>query len=186
LEPRSASSAARAIASGPDQDPCQLVLVLLAAITSATRSIKIATPYFLPEEQVLTALQLAALRGVDVQLAMPAVSDHRFVAWAMQAHVRPLLEAGCRLWRSPPPFDHSKLMSIDDEWSLIGSANWDPRSLHLNFELSVEVYDGELARRLAALIDEKCVEAISLGEIDGRWLPTKIRDASARLMAPYL
>lgn len=181
-----AGEVARAIASGPDQAVGQLVLVLLSAITAARTSIRIATPYFLPDEQLLTALQLASLRGVDVRLTTPAVNNHKMVAWAAQAHIRPLLEAGCSLYRSPAPFDHSKLMTVDDEWSLIGSANWDARSLRLNFELALEVYDREFCGRLSALIDEKCVDPVSLSDIDGRWFVTKLRDATVRLASPYL
>lgn len=181
-----AGEVARAVSSGPDQAVGQLVLVLLSAINSARDSIRIATPYFLPDEQLLTALQLAALRGVEVRLVTPAVNNHRWVAWASQASVRPLLEAGCRLWRSPPPFDHSKLMTVDDEWSLIGSANWDARSLRLNFELAVEVYDRDLCGRLSALIDEKCLQPVRLSDIDDRMFVTKLRDAVIRLASPYL
>jgi len=79
----------------------------LSAIHSAQQSIRIATPYFVPEEQLVTALQLAALRGVDVQLVLPAANNHRLVAWAVGAHVRPLLQSDCHIWRAPPPFDHS-------------------------------------------------------------------------------
>lgn len=182
----SVAGGARAISSGPDQTVDQLILVLLSAISSARESIRIATPYFLPEERILTALQIAALRGVSVTVVMPAASDHRIFAWATQAHIRPLIETGCKLWRSPAPFDHSKLMTIDDEWSLIGSANWDSRSLRLNFEMTVELYDAELARRLSAMIEEKCVDPIGLSELDERSLVIKFRDAAARLMAPYL
>lgn len=177
---------ARAIASGPDQAIGQLVMVLLSAITSARKSIRIATPYFLPDEQLLTALQLASLRGVDVRMTTPAVNNHKLVAWASQATIRPLLEAGCSLWRSPPPFDHAKLMTVDDEWSLIGSANWDARSLRLNFELAVEVYDRDLCTDISALIDRRCVNQVTLADIDGRLFVTKLRDAVARLASPYL
>jgi cardiolipin synthase len=184
--PAGGGSAARAIVAGPDQEVDQLVLVLLSAINLARRSIRIATPYFLPDEQLITALQLAALRGVDVQVVLPAHNNHLLVAWAARPHVRPLLETGCHLWRSPPPFDHSKLMTIDDKWSLIGSANWDIRSLRLNFELTVEVYDGGLAVRLAELIASKCVQPITLEEIDKRPFIVKLRDAAARLSMPYI
>ena len=181
-----AGEVARAIAAGPDQAVGQLVLVLLSAITAARRSIRIATPYFLPDEQLLTALQLASLRGVDVRLVTPSVNNHRMVAWAMTAHVRPLIEAGCSLFQSPPPFDHSKLMTVDDEWSLIGSANWDARSLRLNFELAVEVYDRDFCAKLSKLIDEKCVVPVALSDIDGRLFVVKLRDAVVRLASPYL
>ncbi len=177
---------ARVIDSGPDQEIDQLVLVLLSAINCAERSIKIATPYFLPDDRMITALQLAALRGVLVDLVLPEVNNHRLIAWAARATVSPLLESGCRLWLSPPPFDHSKLMTVDDEWSLIGSANWDTRSLRLNFELTVEIYDAVLARRLAAMIDIKCARPLTLKDIRNRWFPTVLRDSAARLMMPYL
>jgi cardiolipin synthase len=179
-------NAARAIVSGPDQDVDQLVLVLLSAVNSARRSIRIATPYFLPDEQLLTALQLATLRGVEVDILLPGHNNHLLVAWAAQAHIRPLLQTGCRLWRSAPPFDHSKLMTIDGEWSLVGSANWDTRSLRLNFELTVEFYDPDLADRLASIIDGRRHEPITLEEIDNRRPIWKLRDAAARLAMPYI
>ena len=183
---RRATGAARTIVAGPDQEVDQLVLVLLSAINLARHSIKIATPYFLPDEQLVTALQLAALRGVEVHLVLPAFNNHRLVAWAAKTHVRPLLQTGCHLWRGPPPFDHTKLMTIDGNWSLIGSANWDMRSLRLNFELTVELYDTDLANQLARIIDTRCIEPITLEEIDNRWFIVKLRDAAARLLMPYI
>jgi cardiolipin synthase A/B len=185
-ERASGESAARTIVAGPDQEVDQLVLVLLSAINLARRWIRIATPYFLPDEQLITALQLAVLRGVDVHLVLPSHNNHRLVAWAAQTHVRPLLQSGCHLWRSAPPFDHSKLMTIDGSWSLIGSANWDMRSLRLNFELTVEFYDADLAGKLARIIDGRCTQPITLEEIDKRPLPVKLRDAAARLAMPYI
>jgi cardiolipin synthase len=180
------SDAARAIAAGPDQEVDQLVLVLLSAINVAQQSIRIATPYFVPDEQLVTALQLAALRGVDVRLVLPAVNNHPLVAWAVRPHVRPLLQAGCRLWRAPPPFDHSKVMTIDGKWNLIGSANWDMRSLRLNFEITLETYDPDLAKRLSAIIDARRTHPFTLEEIDGRRFVVKLRDAAARLTMPYI
>jgi len=180
------AATARAIVSGPDQEIDPLPLVLLSAINAARRSIQIATPYFVPDEQLVTALQLAAMRGVKTRLALPAANNHRWVGWAARAHIRPLLLSGCQVWRSPPPFDHSKLMTIDGEWSLIGSANWDTRSFRLNFELCVEFYDRKLANALAGLIDARCVERTTLEEIDQRPLLVKLRDAAARLTMPYI
>jgi cardiolipin synthase A/B len=184
--PASGGSTARAIVAGPDQEVDQLVLVLLSAINLARRSIKIATPYFLPDEQLITALQLAALRGVQVQLVLPAQNNHPLVAWAARTHIRPLLQSGCRVCRSPPLFDHSKLMTIDGGWSLIGSANWDMRSLRLNFDLTVELYDTDLADTLAGIIDARCIQPITLEEIDNRAFLVKLRDAPARLSMPYI
>ena len=178
--------AARVIVAGPDQDEDQLALVLLSAINSAQNSIRIATPYFLPDESLVTALQLAALRGVDVQIALPSVNNHPLVAWASHPHIEPLLQTGCQVWRGPPPFDHSKLMTIDGKWSLIGSSNWDVRSLRLNFEIALECHGGDLARRLSELFDRKRIQPVTLQEIQSRPAFFKLRDAAARLMAPYL
>jgi cardiolipin synthase len=184
--PTERGAPARVIVSGPDQATDKLDLVLLSAIHAARRSVHVATPYFLPDEQILTALQLAALRGVEVHLVLPAVNNQILVGWAAPPHMRPLLVAGCHVWRSPPPFDHTKLMTVDGEWSLIGSANWDMRSLRLNFELTAEFYEADLANALVRRIGERCVNPISLADIDGRPFLVKLRDAAARLTLPYI
>jgi cardiolipin synthase len=176
----------RTIAAGPDQETDHLVLVLLAAVNAARRSIRIATPYFLPDEQLVTALRLAALRGIAVDIVLPANNNHPFVSWAMQAHVRPLLESGCRIWFNPPPFDHSKLMTVDGGWSLIGSANWDARSLRLNFEITVEFRDQALAAELERAIDARRGRRLTLGDLDKRPILIKLRDSAIRLAMPYI
>jgi cardiolipin synthase len=190
---RSASAAipsgaglSRAIASGPDQETDHLVLVLLSAVNAAGHAIRIATPYFLPDEQLVTALRLAALRGVAVDIVLPANNNHPFVAWAARAHVRPLIESGCRIWFNPPPFDHSKLMTIDGIWCLIGSANWDARSLRLNFELTVEFRDQALAADLERAIDSRRGSRLTLDDLDKRPIAVKLRDAAFRLAMPYI
>ena len=176
----------RVIVSGPDQEAEQLTLVLLSAIAAARQSVRIATPYFLPNEQLMTALQLAALRGVDVRIVIPIVSDHAVVGWAMHAHVTPLLQAGCRIWQAPLPFDHSKLMIIDNLWCLFGSPNWDTRSLRLNFEMAIEAYDPALAAQLSAIIDKSSSTPLSTKQLESRSFAVKCRDAAARLLMPYL
>jgi cardiolipin synthase len=181
-----AGEAARVIVAGPDQEGDPLSLVLLSAINAAQNSIRIASPYFLPDEALVTTLQLASLRGVDVQVLLPAVNNHRVVAWAVRPHIEPLLQTGCRIWRGPPPFDHSKLMTVDGKWSLIGSSNWDVRSLRLNFEIALECHSVDLARRLSEIFDKKRREPTTLQEIQGRLVIIKLRDAAARLLAPYL
>jgi cardiolipin synthase len=92
------------------------------------------------------------------------------------------------VYLSPPPFDHSKLLVMDGAWSLIGSANWDPRSLRLNFEYSVECYSTELAAQLNAVFDAKiaCARRVALAELERRSLPVKLRDGVAWLAQPYL
>ena len=177
---------ARVIVSGPDQDTEQLSLVLLAAISVAQKTIRIATPYFLPDDQLMTALQLAATRGIDVRIIIPTFNDGAPMGWVMHAHVSPLLQAGCRIWQAPLPFNHSKLMIVDNVWCLFGSPNWDPRSLRLNFETAIEAYDPTLAAQLSAIIDQGSIAPLTIEELDARSFAVKCRDAATRLLMPYL
>jgi cardiolipin synthase A/B len=176
----------RIILSGPDQETEQLMMVLLSAISAAQKSIKIATPYFLPAELLMVALQLSAMRGLDVRIVIPEASDHAPMDWAMRAHVGPLLKAGCKILRAPLPFDHSKLMVVDDTWCLFGSPNWDTRSMRLNFEMAIEAYDPTLAAKLSSIIDQSSVLPLALQELEARSFPVKCRDAATRLLLPYL
>ena len=161
-------------------------MVLLEAIGCATSSIRIMTPYFLPGDQIVTALALAALRGVDVEIVVPRRSNHRVVDLAMRAHVGPLLDRGVRIWFGRSPFNHSKLMVIDRRWCLIGSANWDMRSLRLNFELDVEVYSRGLASTLESLMRSQQDARLRAETLAQRSLPVRLRDAGFRLLLPYI
>ncbi|HXG49578.1 MAG TPA: phospholipase D-like domain-containing protein [Methylomirabilota bacterium] len=179
---------ARGIADGPDEDFEQLRWTILAALSAARSSVRIATPYFLPDPTLIASLNLAAMRGVSVHILLPARGNLPFVQWASTAHWWQVLERGCRLWLSPPPFDHSKMLVVDEAWSLVGSANWDPRSLRLNFEFNVECYDTGLARTLNAWFDERLRQSreTSLAEVDARGLAVRLRDGAARLLTPFL
>ena len=160
----------------------------MSALTEAQTSVQILTPYFLPDIALITALNLAALRGVRVDIILPAKNNLPFMHWASRAMWWQVLRHGCRIWLTQPPFDHSKLMLVDGCWALLGSANWDPRSLRLNFECNVETYDAELARRLEGLFESKRLSAhqVTLQEADQRRLPARLRDGIARLLTPYL
>ena len=179
---------ARGVPDGPDEDFEKLRWTLLGALSIARYSVRIVTPYFLPDPAVVSALNLAAMRGVQVEIILPAKSNLPFVGWASQAMWWQVLEHGCRIWLSPPPFDHSKLLLVDDCWVLLGSANWDPRSLRLNFEFNLECYDLDLARRLQEVFDAKRQSAhrVTLEQMDARPLPIRLRDGVARLLTPYL
>jgi cardiolipin synthase len=179
---------ARVITDGPDADYDKLRWTLLAALAEAQTSVQILTPYFLPDNALVTALNLAALRGVRVDIIMPAKSNLPFVHWASRALWCQVLERGCHVWLTPPPFDHSKLMIVDGHWVLLGSANWDARSLRLNFELNVECYGRGFAEEMSGVIEKKQRGAreVTLTEVDARSYPSKLRDASARLFSPYL
>jgi cardiolipin synthase A/B len=179
---------ARVVPDGPDADFENARWTLLAALAEAQTSVKILTPYFLPDNALITALNLAALRGVRVDIILPAKNNLPFVHWASRSLWWQVLERGCKIWLTPPPFDHSKLMIVDGHWVLLGSANWDARSLRLNFELNVECYGREFAQEMESVIVKKISGAreITLAEMDNRSLPAKLRDAIARLFSPYL
>jgi cardiolipin synthase len=177
---------ARVIDSGPDEDLQKVEFAVLQAVTCARASIAVMTPYFLPVERLITALSLAAMRGVAVDLVVPEKSNHVLVDWAIRTNSRPLLSGGVRIWRSPSPFHHGKIMVVDEQWCLIGSCNWDTRSFRLNFELCMELYDRDLARTLLALMQRTRGRALTQADLDASWLPGRIRDAGARLMLPYL
>ncbi len=179
---------ARGISDGPDDDFETLRLTLLGAIACAQSSLLIVTPYFLPDSSLIAALNVAVLRGVQVDLVLPQKNDQALVQWATTALLWQVLHRGCRIWLSPPPFDHTKLMVVDGLWTLLGSANWDPRSLRLNFEFNVECYDQELATSLTELVRSKIQQSqpLSLADVDGRSLPKRLRDGVARLLSPYL
>ena len=179
---------ARTIPDGPDEDFEKLRLTLLGALACARTSVQIITPYFLPDPALISALNLAALRGVQVDIILPRKNNLPYVHWASRALWWQVLQRGCRIWLTPPPFDHSKLMLVDGCWTFVGSANWDPRSLRLNFEFNLECYGQELAAQLAALVRVKLenAESVTLEQIDSRTLPLKLRDGVARLLTPYL
>ena len=184
----SGSVIARVITDGPDADYDKLRLTLLAALAEAQTSVQILTPYFLPDNALVTALNLAALRGVRVDIVLPGKNNLPFVHWASRAMWWQVLERGCHIWLTPPPFDHSKLVIVDGHWVLFGSANWDARSLRLNFELNVECYGREFAHEMAVVLGKKLHGAreVTLAVVDGRALPEKLRDALARLFSPFL
>jgi cardiolipin synthase len=187
LMPRGETTA-RVFTDGPDGTLDILRTVLMAALSSARESVRILTPYFLPDQAMIAALSVAALRGVAVDIVLPSRVNIPMVQWAAMAQLWQVLRPGCRVFLTPLPFDHAKMMVIDRAWTLFGSSNWDPRSLRLNFELDVECYDAKLAARLDAIIDERrrAGREVTLAEVDARALPIKFRDGMARLLSPYL
>jgi cardiolipin synthase A/B len=182
------SVTARGIADGPDEDFETLVMAILGGLAAARESVRIVTPYFLPDPPVVAALRVAALRGVRVDVVLPERGNLRLVEWATYAQLGQVLSWGCHIYLSRPPFDHSKALVIDGAWTLLGSSNWDPRSLRLNFEYDVECYSAELAARVNAIIDDKIASSrpLALSEIERRPLLRRLRDGVVWLAQPYL
>lgn len=185
---RHGSVVARGVPDGPDADLENILELILGALAAAQSHVRIISPYFLVDEVLLRALQVTALRGVTVDIVVPERSNLPIIDWAMAPQIVPLLDKGCRVYASPPPFDHTKAFTVDGQWALIGSTNWDARSLMLNFEFNLECYDAALTQQLDALIDERIAVARPLGlaELRGRSLPVRFRDGVARLGLPYL
>jgi cardiolipin synthase len=176
------------ITEGPDEDNDKLVSVMLGAVSMAREQLLIMTPYFIPPPELSSALQSAALRGVDVTLVLPERSNLRYVDWACWRWLQPLVERGVRVLLQPPPFAHTKLLVMDGDYAQIGSANLDPRSLRLNFEIALEVYDPECCQRLARYIIEarnrsKPLTAPMISDI-GIW--ARLRNSVCWLLSPYL
>lgn len=186
--PQPGTVPARGIAAGPDEAVERIRFAILGALTAARRRARIVTPYFLPDHELTTALSLAALRGVAIEIVLPARGNLRVVDWASRARLTDLLASGCRIWLSPPPFDHAKLMTIDDDWSLIGSANFDSRSLRLNFEFNVECYGRVTAAALNRLLDQRIARAqpYTLADDQARSVLRRLRDGTVWLLSPYL
>ena len=146
------------------------------------------TPYFLPPRGLAAQLQTAALRGVEVDVILPERSNLPYVDRATRHMLWELLERGVAVHLQPPPFAHTKLLVIDDEYALVGSANLDPRSLRLNFELDVEIFDAETVSALRAHCSAVRGRSrrLTLADVDGRPLPTRLLDGVAWLFSPYL
>ena len=178
----------RVIKDGPNEDFERLQWILVGAMSCARESIRIITPYFIPGRELLAAINSAVLRGVRVEMILPEMSNLPYVDWACRAMLWEVLQYGTAIYWQPAPFDHTKLLVVDDFYVNLGSANLDPRSLRLNFELNLEVFDPELAIELGRHIDvlRERSKRVSLEVLDGRSFPVKLRDATAKLFAPYL
>ena len=178
---------ARIIPDGPDGDYGKIEQMMLGALTCAQKTVQIVTPYFLPENEILTNLELAAMRGVEVEIILPSKSNIFGMDGAMRANFARLLKKGIKIYRTQPPFDHSKIMLVDRAWLFVGSANWDVRSFKLNFECNLECMDKELAQQVGQIIAHKKARAHS-ERLEDHLHPTlwrTLKDNTLRLLTPY-
>ena len=179
----------RCVPSGPDDASLSNNhSILLGALSVARHHVRIQSPYFLPDIQLVAALSTAARRGVVVDIVVPGANNLRAVGAAMMAQIDQVLEPGCRVWRASGTFDHSKLCAVDGAWSYIGSSNIDPRSLRLNFELDLEIFDQDFARQIEERIDSviASAEPITLQSIQSQAFSVRLRNKLAWLFSPYL
>lgn len=187
LQPTGPTSA-RAIPDGPDEHFEKIRWLIIGSLSLAQTRVRILTPYFIPDASLVTALNTAALRGVEIDIVLPAKNNLPWMQWAAMAILWQVVEKGCRVYLSPPPFDHSKLMIVDRTRMQFGSANWDARSLRLNFELDIECFDPTLAAQMDDYIG--CIiqrsKLLTLADLDSRSMPTRLKHGAARLLAPVL
>lgn len=176
------------IPDGPDEDLGVAASALAAALAAATQDVRIVTPYFLPTPQLYFGLIACAFRGLDVRVIVPSKNNIPLITWASRTMYPPLLERGVRIFESPPPFDHSKIFTVDGKWSCVGSTNWDPRSLRLNFEFDLACFDEILARDLNREFDAKLRGATEVTQdaLDRQSLSERFRNGVARLFIPLL
>lgn len=178
----------RVVLSGPDREIGRNQSMMLGALSVARHHVRIQSPYFLPEPVLIGALVTAARRGVKVDVVIPANNNLKLVGAAMEAQLDLLLQDGVHVWRANGPFDHSKLMTVDDQWCFVGSSNVDPRSQRLNFELDLEIYDRALAQEVAGCIDKKISTAsrATLAELAKRPFWVRLRNRFVWLASPLL
>lgn len=172
--------------SGPDSDWANIMQAYFYAITRARDHIYIASPYFIPNESVLTALKTAALGGTDVRIMLPGQSDSRVVYWSSRSYVQELLDAGIKVYMLHHAFNHSKVMMVDSSCAFVGSANMDIRSFEDNFEVAAIVYDRDTTRQLEATFMQhlqRCVR-IDAEEWSNRPIRTAFVEAMARIISP--
>lgn len=187
-EKRKGAAIARVIQDGPDEHYNRIRWTLINALVCAKTSVKIMTPYFIPDQILMASLHAAALRGVSIEIIVPERSNIPFVDWVMEANFSRIMQHGIQVYKNKRPFDHSKIVIIDDLWSFIGSSNWDARSLEFNFEINLECFDRELNTKLSELFASKKQNAAAVIEAEINGLPVykKLRNNFFRLFSPYL
>ncbi len=176
------------VPGGPEREGTMIADTFFGAIVSAERSLWIVTPYFVPDEPILQALRFAAIRGVDVRIVLPKVSNHRYAEFAARSLYGQLLRAGARIFERPPPFMHAKALVVDGVYAMLGSANLDYRSLHLNFETNIEAADAGFVETVGRQIEAEMSlsEEVRLGPYLARPVARQLIEKFFYLFQPML
>jgi cardiolipin synthase len=174
------------IASGPDDDAAPMHAYFLAALATARKRIWIETPYLIPDEPLESALRVAELRGVDVQVIVPKEGDSRLVTMASKTYCESLVKAGIPIHEYGPPMMHAKTMIIDDTVAIVGTANLDNRSFRLNFEVAAAFYDARVIRHLERRFEEDRRHSRTFPTKRRSLMVTHLLESIARLTSPVL
>ena len=167
-------------------DTCELFF--LNCINHAKHRIWIASPYFVPDLQIISALQLAALRGVDVRIMIPENPDHKLVYYAPYSYLELACQSGIKIYRYKTGFMHQKVMLVDHRYACVGTANLDNRSMHLNFEITALICNKQFVADVDAMLnhDLKNCRLAEASDYSNRSLPFKLACRASRLLAPLL
>jgi cardiolipin synthase A/B len=174
------------VPSGPADDISTCTLMFLAIITAARKRLWISSPYFVPDETVYDALQLAAIRGVDVRIMLPEKPDHILVYLSSFSYLKSAEHVGVKFYRYQAGFLHQKVLLVDDDLAAVGTANLDNRSMHLNFEITLLFVDRSFAHEVATMLRQdfaNCQRATP-GDLGRRRLPFQVAVRLARLFSP--
>jgi len=188
LGPEKSDRIVQILATGPDCQQHVLERMLLEALNNARKSIDIATPYFVPSPVLRMAMLQAELRGVRVRIIVSALSDEKLALYAARSFYAELLEEGIEIYEYTTGLLHSKLLVVDNLWSMVGSANMDYRSLRLNYEISALLYDPEPAEELVRIFDAYCAKAARVTKADIAKKPLRqvLLEGAARVLSPQL
>lgn len=175
-------------ASGPDTDWSNIMEAIFVAITNAEDHIYITTPYFIANDEIITALQVAARSNLEVKLIVPKKSDSWIAEYATNSYLESLLEAGVEVYHYTKGFVHAKTMVVDGVFSTVGTANMDYRSFNINFEVNALIYNKKISKELTTFFNDdlKDSEKIDFEAWRNRSKRTKMIEAVARLAAPLL
>ena len=178
----------RVIPDGPGDEMEFLALTIQAVVATASESIEIMTPYFVPSRELISSLQSAALRGVRVRIVLPEKNNLFYMHWANRNTLSELLQLKIQIFYQAAPFCHSKLLCIDHEYCMVGSANLDPRSLRLNYEVGIEIFSEKINSLIRAHFDDAISKSTRLNrmELENRSIPIRLRDSLVSLLSPYL
>lgn len=176
------------VVSGADSKIPSIMLAMAQSIAVARTEVLITSPYFIPDDTILNAIKVAGLRGVDIKILVPGISDSKIVNAVSRSYYRELLELGVEIYRYRKGFVHVKTMVCDGQISMVGSANMDYRSFDLNFEANVMIYDTELSNELRTqfMNDIRDSEKIDLTEWRKRPRLRKFKERAWRLAAPLM
>ena len=188
FEKSSGESDLQVVSSGPDYEEPFIKNGIFKMITGAKKSIYIQTPYFIPDESILNALEVAVMSGIEVNMMIPSKPDHLFVYWATLSYIGDLVKLGAKCYTYDNGFLHSKVVIVDDEICTIGSTNMDIRSFLLNFEINVFIYDPKIAIQLkdAFLEDIKSSTLITYKKYKNRNLVIKFKESISKLLSPIM